>query len=247
VSSDLKRKLISLSPQAALSIDVISMGIDANSFPEGGETRLLSACTTRGSQRMGRTVLFIGRLTEIKALDVLLKAMSELSDVQLIVAGDGPLRAAYESQAGELSVRAVFLGKVSAAQRTCLLRDCDAVVIPSRALPDGRTEGTPVVCLEAMAAGRLVIASRSGGLAELIKDGQNGLLFDASDHLMLAKTLVRALGDDYLRETISANARQFAQRYDWREVAPQFIRIINDSLDDDSITIRQGNAVSSAE
>ncbi|HSB08649.1 MAG TPA: glycosyltransferase family 4 protein [Blastocatellia bacterium] len=238
VSSDLKRKLVSLCPEAAFKTQVISMGVNA------AET------TSRGSlipplgaiERSGNTILFIGRLTEIKGLDVLLKAISGLAGIQLIVAGDGELRDEYERMSRDFSVDAVFLGRISAAERQMLLADCDAVVIPSRRLAGGRTEGTPLVCLEAMAAGRLVVASRAGGLAEVVEDGRNGLLFDESDHRMLREKLMLGLGDDSLRRRIAQNARRSAEAYDWSAVAARFIRIINESLKNGSVTDGQRSA-----
>jgi glycosyltransferase involved in cell wall biosynthesis len=103
-------------------------------------------------------------------------------------------------------------------------------VIPSRVLADGRTEGTPVVCLEALAAGCAVVAANAGGLAEVIVDGQNGLLFEAADHRMLRKKLTRALDDQSLRQTLSANARCSAAAYDWSVIGPRFSAIMTSSL-----------------
>src|SRR6185295_3827636 len=125
---------------------------------------------------------------------------------------------------------------VTAEERRALLQKCDAVVIPSRELADGRCEGTPVVCLEAMAASRLVIASRVGGLAEVITDGHNGLHFDSEDHRMLREKLMTALADDSLRERIAMNGRRAIESYNWTAIGAKFIRVLNGSLDNGPIT-----------
>lgn len=220
VSADLKRKLIAVCPEAQTKIDVIPMGVSITSRP--GE-----AITTMPSTR---TILFIGRLSEIKGLDVLLKAMKGLDDLCLIVAGDGERRDELESLARALSVNTRFIGRIGAAQREQLLSVCDIVVIPSRVLADGRTEGTPVVCLEAMAAGRVVIASRVGGLAEAIVDGENGLLFEKGDDRMLKEKLSLVLSNDILQQKIAGNARRSAAAYDWARIGLRYSRIIKSAL-----------------
>jgi glycosyltransferase involved in cell wall biosynthesis len=121
---------------------------------------------------------------------------------------------------------------VGARQREALLAACDVVVVPSRVLAGGRTEGTPVVCLEAMAAGRVVVASRTGGLGDVIVDGQNGLLFEPGDHRMLREKLMLALGDEELRRRISTNARRTAQAYDWSRIGDRFSKIIESALEE---------------
>jgi glycosyltransferase involved in cell wall biosynthesis len=229
VSADLKRKLIAMCAEAAAKTRVISMGVNVTEENFANDA----------SNNHPRSILFIGRLTEIKGLDVLLKALEGIGNVVLTIAGEGPLRRDLERMSRDLSVRASFAGRVTAAERQALLEKCDAVVIPSRELADGRCEGTPVVCLEAMAAGRLVIASRVGGLAEVITDGHDGLLFDAEDHRMLGEKLMMALADDSLRERIATNGRRAIESYNWTAIGARFIRILNDSLDNGPITHRQ--------
>jgi glycosyltransferase involved in cell wall biosynthesis len=220
VSADLNRKLIALCPEAKTKVSVIPMGVSVCSpYRETIPTR-----------QSTRTILFIGRLIEIKGLDVLLRAMDGLDDLRLIVAGDGERRDQLEGLARALSLNASFIGRIGAAQREQLLLICDFAVIPSRVLADGRTEGTPVVCLEAMAAGRVVIASRVGGLAEAIVDGENGLLFEQGDDRMLKEKLSLVLSDDSLRRTIEENARRSAAAYDWARVGLRHNRIIKSAL-----------------
>ncbi|HLF83179.1 MAG TPA: glycosyltransferase family 4 protein [Blastocatellia bacterium] len=235
VSADLNRKLIALCPEAENKVEVIPMGVtDSSPYPE--------TVPTRQSNRM---ILFIGRLTEIKGLDVLLRAMDGLDDSRLIVAGDGERRDELEGMSRALSVNTRFVGRIGASQREQLLSTCDAVVIPSRVLADGRTEGMPVVCLEAMAAGRAVVASRVGGLAEVIVDGENGLLFERGDDQMLKEKLSLVLSDDSLRRKIAGNARRSAAAYDWARIGLRYSRIIKSALrKNDAVGNRRGEASS---
>jgi glycosyltransferase involved in cell wall biosynthesis len=223
VSRDLERKLISICSDAQTKIEVIPMGFKQRS---ANDHKFVHAWSDRES----RTILFIGRLTEIKGLDLLLTAMRGMKDVRLIIAGDGEDRTALERRARELSVNATFLGQVGTPGKTQLLSSCDAVVIPSRVLADGRTEGTPVVCLEALAAGCVIVAARAGGLADLIVDGENGLLFEPGDHRMLREKLSRALNEDHLRQKLSENARRSADGYAWSRISPQFAKLISNVL-----------------
>jgi glycosyltransferase involved in cell wall biosynthesis len=175
--------------------------------------------------------LFLGRLVEIKGVDLILTAMSGMANVRLVIAGDGEKRRELEARARELSVTATFAGRVAARQRESLFAACDVVVVPSRVLAGGRTEGTPVVCLEAMAAGRVVIAARTGGLEDVIVDGQNGLLFEPGDHRLLREKLLLALSDEDVRGRISANARRRAQAYEWSRIGERFSKIIESALE----------------
>lgn len=212
VSRDLARKLARFCPRADGKLVVAPMGINAW-FGSG----------SRDAEH-GRTALFIGRLVKIKGLDVLLRAAKIAGDVRVVVAGDGPQRAELEDLARSLSVRAEFLGRVGRQQKRELLSSCDLVVIPSRRL-NGRDEGLPTVCLEAMAAGRPIIASRAGGLPEVIADGQNGLLFEPGDHIELAEKLNLVLADRDLRRRLSEGARQAAESYYWSRIGPLFANI----------------------
>ncbi len=258
VSDDLKAKLLKLCPSATDKIEVMPMGIFAERSFAIGQLH----CTEQSPdpckgvppwatllarpvrlplkgghggpplQAYYRTLLFVGRLVEIKGLDLLLTALNGMRDVRLVVAGDGEKRGELEQLASESSVSATFVGRVGAHRREELFASSDVVVIPSRVLAGGRTEGTPVVCLEAMLAGRVVVAARTGGLADVIVDGQNGLLFEPGDHLMLRQKLILALGDEDLRRRVSANARLTAQAFDWSRIGERFSHIIENAIEE---------------
>ncbi len=109
-------------------------------------------------------ILFVGRLVPVKGVDIAIAARSLLrTPTRLVIAGDGPERARLERDAGD----ATFLGTVDPATRDRLLREAAVVVVPSRVLPNGRSEGMPMIALEALAAGVPVVASAVGGLASL--------------------------------------------------------------------------------
>lgn len=112
-------------------------------------------------------VVVAGRLVPVKGVDVAIAAMRRVrAPAELVIAGDGPDRGALEAavRGGE---RVTFVGAVDAARRDALLACASAVVVPSRVLANRRTEGTPRIALEALAAGVPVVASAVGGLVEL--------------------------------------------------------------------------------
>src|SRR5262249_37982070 len=156
-------------------------------------------------------VLFIGRLTAIKGADLLIRAAAELPCIDLTIAGDGEARDSLRRLAESLEVTGQFTGYVDSAEKGVLIEDCEGVVVPSILLKRGRSEGLPVACLEGMAAAKAVVASRTGGLADLIQDGDNGLLFEPGDHKMLGSKLQQLYGQPFLRIHLGARAAGTAQ------------------------------------
>jgi glycosyltransferase involved in cell wall biosynthesis len=236
VSNDLRLKLASIADVVAPKVEVIPMGVDCASYSPGraGQEPASGRCIgadeddAPGERRF--KVLFIGRLTEIKGAEVLIRAVSEMPGTDLTIAGEGDSRDWLAALARELGVQATFTGQVDRIEKRRLLADCDAVVIPSKLLNGERAEGLPVVLLEAMAAGKPVIASRCGGLTDVIVDGDNGLLFDADDEQMLAARLRELLAEPAMRRRLGTCAAISAARYDWLVIGEKFRRSIGEAL-----------------
>jgi colanic acid/amylovoran biosynthesis glycosyltransferase len=154
-----------------------------------------------------RRLLFIGRLAAVKGLPILLDAFAALResfDLELLLAGDGPDRAALQSRCDQLAItdRVRFLGYQSPAQVQSLLREADVFVLPSFA------EGVPVVLMEAMSAGVPVVATRIAGIPELVEHERTGLLVPPGDAGLLAEQVARLLNDPQLADRLSAAAKQ---------------------------------------
>jgi len=157
-------------------------------------------------------VLVAARLVPIKGVDVAIAAMRHVaSAARLVIAGDGPERARLAATAG-----ARFLGEVTTERRDELLGSASVVVVPSRVTPGGRTEGTPAIALEALAAGVPVIASAVGGLCEL----PGVRLVPPED----PRALARAIDQSIAAPPAAAALRAGVANLDWREVAPRLIR-----------------------
>jgi glycosyltransferase involved in cell wall biosynthesis len=133
----------------------------------------------RGASQSQQGFLYSGRLSPEKGIDVLLEA-ARIADVELRLAGTGPL----DSQLRVDYPQATFLGHLSADEVGAALRSCRAAVVPSVWF-----ENAPMSVLEAMAAGVAVIASRVGGIPELVEDGVEGLLVEPGSASSLAAAL----------------------------------------------------------
>lgn len=147
-----------------------------------------------------RLVPKTGVQTAIRALEKL----SHRVDINLVVAGDGPLRGALEDLAERLHVssRIVFLSTIAREEVLRLAKNALAVVIPS--VPTlGVVEATSIAALEAMACGTVVIASRIGGLIEIIHHNKTGFLVPHSDDVALANIVGKIAKDHQLWRTVS--------------------------------------------
>jgi glycosyltransferase involved in cell wall biosynthesis len=157
----------------------------------------------------GNTLVFAGRLGPQKALDVLLRALANVPEVALVVAGDGPERTALEQTAAELELdgRVSFLGAVSRDRVLRLFRAADASVLPSA------WENFPHTVVEALAVGCPVIATAVGGVPEVVRDGENGLLVAPGDPTALAAAIERFFADAQLRARLAAAAPGTVEGY----------------------------------
>jgi len=139
----------------------------------------------------GPTLAFAGRLTRQKSLEVALAALAGIPGVGLVIAGDGDERQALEQQAGELGLngRVRFVGALPRERVLGLFRAADAAILPSA------WENFPHAVVEALAVGTPVVASRTGGLEEVLEDGRNGLLVPPGDAAALAAAVKLVLGE----------------------------------------------------
>jgi glycosyltransferase involved in cell wall biosynthesis len=143
-------------------------------------------------------VLTVGRLDPQKGHRHLLVAATEVPDAVFVLAGEGTERQALEELADRLNVadRVRFLGDRSDVAD--LLAACDVFVLPSL------YEGLPISLLEAMAAERPAIATAIGGVDEVVRDGDSGLLVPPAQPGELAAALRRLLADEQLRARLAA-------------------------------------------
>ncbi|HZP17583.1 MAG TPA: glycosyltransferase, partial [Terriglobales bacterium] len=175
---------------------VVYNGVDASEFAPTEETA------------SPVTVLSVGNLIPVKGHDLLLRAFarvtSQFDDCRLVIIGEGPERRKLDQLAHRLRIseRVRFLGRQSRGEVAAAMANCAAFVLPSS------YEGLGCVYLEAMACGKPVIGCHGQGIAEIIRDGKNGLLVTPGDELELADALRTLLRDPHLRRTLGTAARQ---------------------------------------
>jgi glycogen(starch) synthase len=157
------------------------------------------------------SLLFAARLVPAKGGSVLLSALKLLSGrgrrVSLVVAGAGPEKQNLVDQAQALGIseNVFFAGGLSQAQLADAMHRANAVVIPSL-FPDP----APLVSIEAALAGRAVIASRTGGLVDIVEDKHTGLLFEKGNPAALADAIEMLLSDPELQSRLGGQARAAA-------------------------------------
>ena len=168
-------------------------------------------------------ILGIGRLVPQKGFDVLIKAFAqaEVMDHDLLIAGEGPERTALEQLAQQqgLKERVRFLGRADRQTAIALFKGCVFFVLPSRLEPQG------IVNLEAMAAGKAVVASNVGGVPEIVRAGETGLLVPGEDVDALAQSMGRLVADEGLRARLGMAGRLRSQQFDWPVIAEQYLNI----------------------
>lgn len=213
ISEAVHRELLERRIVSARRITVIPLGLTLAPF--------LDASRDAGALRQeigvppdAMLIGFVGRLVPIKAAHHFLKAAAEVvgtahRPVYAIVVGDGPQRHQLEQQVREMAMadRIFFLGWRRDLAR--VYGGLDVLALSSL------NEGTPVAIIEAMAARRAVVATRVGGVPDVIEDGRTGLLVEPNNPDHLAAALRRVIEDDDLRAQLGAAAQAWVYpRYD---------------------------------
>lgn len=219
VSEYLKKRVQELVPEIAP--DVISMGVDTEKF---GKKYRVENYFGQGDKKV---VLFVGRLAEKKGVTYLIEAMKQI-DALLVIAGNGPLRKTLEEQAEQVGKdRIRFLGEKTHEELKKIYASADIFVAPSVTAKDGDQEGLGLVLLEAMASGLPVVASKSGGITQIIKDGENGLLCEEKCVWQLAENICALLNDECLYKKIAENGNRTVKAYDYVQTTEKYMQIIN--------------------
>jgi glycogen synthase len=192
----------------------LDLGDRATVVPNG--VRLTDFEGVEPTRRPRPYVLAIGRHVRQKGFDVLLDAYAELCgradfDWDLVIAGDGPEHDALVARAEELGLadRVAFPGATDRRQTIGLFKGSSLFALPSRHEPFG------IVNLEAMAAGRPVVASSVGGVPEFIEDGVTGLLVPPEDPGALAEAIGRLHDDPRQASALGQNGLRRANDFDW--------------------------------
>jgi glycosyltransferase involved in cell wall biosynthesis len=158
-------------------------------------------------------ILYVGRLEFRKGVHTLMRAFTyvqeRIPDARLTLIGSDCGMSWYvHEKIRQLKYpeRANWIGEVSRQELSKYYQHSTVCVVPSL------WENYPYVCLEALACGKAVVASNTGGIKKIIRDGENGLLVPAGSSRRLAEAIVRLLNDAHLRERLGKEARAFMEK-----------------------------------
>lgn len=170
---------------------------------------------------------FAGRINRQKALEVALAALAQQEGIELVIAGEGPERPALEREAHRLGLdgRVRFAGALDRRGVLELFRSADASILSSA------WENFPHTVVEALAVGTPVIATAVGGVTEVVRDGENGLLVRAGDAGALAAAIGRYFADEELRERLRANAAASVEPLARDRVYERLERILSEAAE----------------
>ncbi len=204
VADVIRQQFIELVPAASRKVTTVYNGVEVERY-RASQLRADQVRASLGLVPNALVVGTVGRLSPEKGQELLLQAASlirnRVPNVQFLCIGEGPSRSALESQARVLDLNSniVFTGFRDKVPE--LLQGIDIFVLPSRA------EAFPLALLEAMAAGKPVVAADVGGVREAVVEGETGYLCEPGDVQRMAARIVSLLGNAELRAQMGACGR----------------------------------------
>lgn len=208
--------------------DIIPMGVDIEHFSAG--RREILRQNIRDNEKI---ILFVGRLVEKKGVDDLLKAFSLLAaDVRKIttlwIIGSGEQNQRLHALANNLGIsnNVKFWGTIPNTQLPNYYAAADIFVGPSVEASDGDTEGQGIVFLESFAARLAVVATKIGGIPDVVEHGHTGILVEPRKPEKLTSAIEMLLLDEKFREKIAENAyQQVKKNYGWEKISQKFLKL----------------------
>jgi glycosyltransferase involved in cell wall biosynthesis len=206
---------------------VVRCGINSNEY------------NLRSSQKLTEKpirLLSIGRFVEKKGFKYLIRAMELLKrksmDFRLTMIGNGPLEIEVKKQIKDAGLQSIIIlkGSLPHEEVKMELGKSSILVAPSVEAGSGEKEGIPIVIMEAMASGVLVIATRHSGIPEIVKDKITGFLVPEKNHSAITEAIELARKDSVLRRTCINNARNLiVQEFNIKEMAKLKKRIFEEN------------------
>jgi glycosyltransferase involved in cell wall biosynthesis len=225
VSTDLQQECLRRGVRPARCL-LIENGVDTTTFARRGDRA--EAKRQLGVSPRGMLIGAIGRLSEEKGFDLLIRAVANLlregADVQLLIAGDG----------GQKTELQALIAELGCAERVRLLGYCADTRVLYEAFDifalSSRREGLPNVVLEALAMGVPVVATRIAGVPRLIRHEENGLLVEPEAGEPLREALARLAGDAELRARLAQAGRKTVESNWSFEVRMQRVAALYDGM-----------------
>ena len=215
---------------AAGLLERVPYGADPSAFEVAPET----AAALRNRLGLGEesiVVAGVGRLIPVKGFEYLIDAHAEavasVPGLRLVLVGDGDGRQELEERVRALGVSDTVLltGAAAPSEIPAYMAAADIVAVPS-VRHEGMVDGLPNVALEAMAAGKPVVGSSVGGIPELVREGETGLLVPEKDPGALAEALLRLARDPALRARLGAGGKaEIREERSWDAVGRRFVEV----------------------
>lgn len=224
LTEDMKRAMQAIYNR---DITIVPNGIDLKEY--------ISELPVQNVEGAEKRILFVGRLHPVKGVRYLLQAMSlvhqELPEAKLILVGDGEEREYLENLTDSLGIRKCveFVGKVSHERIPDYMHHAGVFVLPSL------SESFGIVNLEAMACGLPIVATRVGGIPDIIEDGVNGYLVEAKKPGEIADRLLMLMRNDMIRKEISAHNRERARMFTWNKITGKIERCYLECLNHNEV------------
>jgi teichuronic acid biosynthesis glycosyltransferase TuaC len=219
VSSHLARECMALGAREETT-RVIMTGVDRDAFAPRDK---LAARSALGQPATAKLILYVGRLSVEKGAADALTAFEMLGrkipEARLVLVGDGPLLSSLRTRAATSEGRIVVAGPRPESEVSRWLDACDLLTLPSY------HEGTPNVILEALSSGRPVVATRVGGIPDLVSDRKYGELVEPSAVENLANAIFHVLSREYDAEQI----RSCPSLFGWAENARQVLDLLREA------------------
>jgi lipopolysaccharide/colanic/teichoic acid biosynthesis glycosyltransferase/glycosyltransferase involved in cell wall biosynthesis len=240
VSEQVKQDLVRYGVASPEKISVIPLGFNLQPFLDSGKHRgalYRELGLTNGARLIG----IVGRIFPIKNhrlfLEAAARVAAEESSARFVVVGDGALRPEMEAHARRLGIadRVAFTGWRRDLPR--IYPDLDVLVVSSK------NEGTPVSAIEAMASACPVVATRVGGLPDLIEDGETGRLVPSEDAPALAAAILRVLRDKEAAQQMARVARErVSERFRAERLIGDIDRLYSELLMEKGVLVTAGGA-----
>jgi len=218
VSQGLKKQFLMDHPNRESKVEVIYNGVDAKLFKPGDSKYPIF------------TVLYIGRMDREKGVDLVIKAVEILktrgvkTKAKLIGHGINIDELKRYSKEQKVDDRIEFLGQIENEKLIAYYQQSHVFLLPTR-----RNEGHPMTISEALCCGLPVIATRKGGLAELIEDNRNGFFVKDNDPIDIADKLQSIISDSQMLKDFSKNARKIAEKKFSRDaMIHRYLEVLND-------------------
>lgn len=203
----------------AKNIEVIPNGVDPEKF-KNLNTFL----------KEKHRIISVAHLKKVKGIEYLIRAMPEISetfpDAKLVLVGEGPEREKLRLKSQELKIsdRVEFKGTLSSARIPEELMKSEVFVLPSI------SEGMGIALVEARAAEIPVVATRVGGILDVIEDQKTGILVEPKDSQAIAKAVIKIFSEPVFAQNLIKEARLNLEEYDWQNIAEKINKIYQELL-----------------